>query len=315
MVLACRTGDRAEIRVGFITNLTHAVPMVMEQQRTLERALGRPVRFVPFSAGPSVIEAAFARDVDFAYCGPGPAINGYLRSGGRVRVLAGAAYGGAAFVVQPGIERRSPRELRFAVLATPEIGNSQDIALRSWLEENGLASRDRGGTVQVMPMKSSEILSTFLAGDLDGAWVAEPWVSRLVTEAGGRVYLEESSLHPDGRYPTTLLVVTREMLDRHPREVAVMKRLNAETAAWIEAHPERAQAIVREALGRHAGKPLPAPTVAAAWVRLRFGGDPMLSSLEETARRARRLGYVTTPDITGILADAPRAVPEPAEAP
>ena len=300
---ACRPDEPAELRIGFLTNLTHAVPMVMEKRGTLEERVDRPVVFVPFSAGPSAIEALFAGDVDAAYAGPGPAINAFVRSRGQVRVLAGATYGGAAFVVRKDLEVERPRDLKRARLATPQIGNTQDIALRQWLTDNDLASSDRGGTVQVIPMQPSDIFSMFRAVEIDGAWVVEPWVSRILADARGRVLLEEAALHPGGRYPTTLLVVNGELLRERPEEVAALVRANADSVAWIRRNPVSSRRIVNAALERYVGQPLPDALIASAWKRLAFGTDPMPESLAASARAARRLGYLPSADITGIVAE------------
>lgn len=291
------------MRVGFLPNLTHAVPMIIEERGSLAGAVGRPVVFVPFGAGPSVIEAVFAGDLDTAYCGPGPAINAFVRSQGRVRILAAACYGGAALVVRRSLAVDSPRALRRARIASPQIGNTQDIALRQWLADNDLVTTDRGGTVQVVPMASSDILSLFRAKEIDAAWVVEPWVSRLVNEGGGRVFLEESELHDRGVYPTTLLVVTSTMLRSHPKEVAALVTVNAATVAWVNRNGAAARARVNDALERYTGAAMPKPLLESAWTRLSFGTDPVLKALRESAIAARRLGYLPHSDISGIVVD------------
>jgi NitT/TauT family transport system substrate-binding protein len=258
---------------------------------------------VPFNAGPSVIEALFAGDLDIAYCGPSPAINAFVRSEGRVRILAAAAYGGAALVVRKVLAVDSPRDLRKARIASPQIGNTQDIALRQWLADNDLVSSDRGGTVQVVPMSNADILSLFRSREIDAAWVVEPWVSRLLEEAEGRVFLEESSLHRGGLYPTTVLVVTDKMLHDHPGEVGALVNVNASSVAWVKRNGAAARALVNNALERHTGKPLRPALLEAAWERLSYGTDPLLGSLRESAIAARRLGYLPHSDISGIVVE------------
>lgn len=297
----CRKTARHEMRVGFLPNLTHAVPMVIEERKLLAEAIGRPVVFVPFAAGPSLIEALFAGDLDVGYCGPGPAINAFVRSRHRVRVLAAATYGGAAFVVRKELAIDTPRGLRKARLASPQIGNTQDIALRQWLADNDLVSSDRGGTVRVVPMANPDILSLFRSKEIDGAWVVEPWVSRLVDEGGGRVYLEESELHENGVYPTTLLVATQDLLAAHPRDIENLVNVNAAAVSWVNGNAANARDLVNASLRRHAGKPLQKALIESAWTRLSFGTDPLAKSLKESARTARRLGYLPSSDITGII--------------
>lgn len=289
------------MRVGFLPNLTHAVPMVMEARGTLKQAVGKDVELVPFNAGPSVIEALLAGDLDLAYVGPTPAINAYIRSNGRVRVIAAAAHGGSAFVVRGELEIHEPRDLRGLRLATPQIGNTQDVALRSWLSDNDLRSSDRGGNIQVFPMANAEIVSTFLAEEIDGAWVAEPWVSRLIDEGGGRVFVDERTLHDRGRYPTTLLVVTDRLLREEPERVAAVAKVSRATVQWVRTNPERSKALVNAQLEKHTGKKLKPALVDAAWRRLAFDDDPVPSSLRESARAARRLGYLPRSDVSGLV--------------
>ena len=291
------------MRVGFLPNLTHAVPMVIEARKLLASAIGRPVVLVPFSAGPSLVEALFAGDLDVGYCGPGPAINAFVRSRGRVRVLAAAAYGGAALVVRKELAIDVPRDLKKARLASPQIGNTQDIALRQWLADNDLTSTDRGGTVRVVPIANPDILSLFRSKEIDGAWVVEPWVSRLIAEGGGRIFLEEAELHANGPYPTTLLVVAQDLLTKHPRDVETLASVNAVATAWVSKNAGPARDIVNASLQRHTGKPLKKEVIDSAWTRLSFGTDPIEKSLRESARAARRLGYLPSQDITGIVVE------------
>lgn len=308
---ACSRGERTTVRVGFLPNLTHAVPMVGEALGSYRDARGEPVELAPFNAGPKAIEALLAGDLDFAYVGPGPAINAFVRTDGNVRVLAGAASGGAAFVVRKELRIGGPADLRHSVLATPQIGNSQDIALRRWLWEHDIVPRDRGGTVTVLPMSNSDILSMFRTKELHGAWVPEPWATRLVLETDGRVFLDESSVWPDGRFPTTLLVTRDEVLRDRPGDVAAMVAANRRIVQWISRNPARARALVNERLEHHVGKPLPPETIAAAWKRLSFTTDPMREALVENARAARRIGYLPSSDVRGlVVAPAEYAGPE-----
>lgn len=265
-------------------------------------AEGEPkVKLLPFNAGPSAIEALLAGDVDLAYVGPGPAVNAFVRTHGRVRVVAGACSGGAAFVVRAELPLQAPEELRRTTLATPQIGNSQDIALRQFLWEHDLASRDRGGTVTVVPMSSSDIFSMMRAKEIDGAWVPEPWVTRLVNEAGGRVFVEESELWPSGRYPTTLLVTSDAAIRKRGAEVLRIARANVKIVQWIRANSIQARELANERLEHHTGKKLTDVTIENAWKRIEITDDPVPAALKENARAARRIGYLPRSDIRGIL--------------
>lgn len=296
--MSCGTRGRPRsLRAGFQTSLTHAIPMLVEDRGELP-----DVTFVPFRDGPSEIEALLAGDLDVAWCGPGPAINAYVRTHGRVRVLAGAAAGGDAFVVQGRSAIHDAQDLRHAKLATPQIGNTQDIALRYWLDEHLLRTTDRGGDVLVLPTSNAELFSLFLARQIDGAWTTEPWVTRLVREGGGRILVSDIAGGGGRVWPTTLLVV------RDGMPAPVLRRLaqaNARTVHWARTHPEEAKRRVRASIVRVTGAALPPAIVGEAWTRVRWTTDPMPRELEEIARRARRLGYLPEYDLDRLLI-APR---------
>ncbi len=203
--------DPTVLRIGIMPSVAHAAALTAKRRGTIERAVvPRRVEWKVFGAGPAIIEAIYAGAIDAAYVGPGPAENGFLRSRGEALVvLAGAASGGAAFVVRRSAGIHGPSDLRHKRLATPQLGNTQDVALRTWLEEQGLRTNDRGGDVMVFPLDGPAILTLMKRGDLDGAWVPEPWVARLCDEAGGEVLLDERDLWPDRRFPTALLVAAR----------------------------------------------------------------------------------------------------------
>ena len=300
---SCGSRRSGGLRVGFLPNLTHAVPLVGLARDAWKTQLGGSVQAVPFPAGPAAVEALLADDVDVVYCGPGPAINAFIRTDGRVRVLAGAAEGGAAFVVRADLPIDDAADLAHRRLATPQIGNSQDIALRRYLWENDLAPSDLGGTVTVVPMANADILSLFKEKKLDGAWVPEPWATRLVREAGGRVFLDEATLWPGRRFPTTLLITTQHALENQPRLVAGAVEVNRQLVAWIDAHPAEAKRLVNGELAKLTGKKLDDAVIDDAWKRLRFDVDPMEMQLRDVARAAKRIGYLPRSDIRGILVD------------
>ena len=199
------------LRLGFFPNLTHGPALVGLQRGDFAKALA-PLTIdpKPFNAGPEAMEALFAGALDACYVGPAPAINGYLRSHGEALVIvAGAAQNGAGLVVRKEANIRGPGDLHGKKLASPQLGNTQDVALRMYLKENGLAPKDRGGDVQVMPLANADILALMKQKELDGAWVPEPWTTRLIDEAGGVLLLDEKDRWPGKKFPTTVLVVTR----------------------------------------------------------------------------------------------------------
>ncbi len=305
---ACRAGDSggpAVVRAGHFPNITHAQGLVGQATGRFQKALGGAARieWKVFNAGPSTIEAMFAGELDIAYIGPNPAITGYVRSHGEaLRIIAGACSGGAALVVRSDVPIASAADFRGRSLATPQIGNTQDVAARHWLLDNGLDWIERGGTVRVLPLANPDQLTLFLKKELDAAWTVEPWVSRLLQEGGGRVLLEEGSLWPDGRYVTTHLIVSRRFLDGHPDIVHAWIREHVAITDWINAHRDDAVSIINTEIGVETGRTLPERVIRAAFERLTLTDDPVRSSLVESARRAFDLGFLgrEEPDLSGI---------------
>src|SRR5437773_4129631 len=207
------------VRLGYFPNLTHAVALVGVARGTFQSDLGSKVKLEPkiFNAGPALIEALFAGDIDIGYVGPSPAINGYVKShGAALRIIAGAASGGALFIVRPGANIQKAKDLANKKLADPQLGGTQDVSLRYYLQQNGLKTVDKGGNVQIIPTDNPTILTLFKQGKIDGAWVPEPWATRLIVEGNGRVLVDERNLWPDGKFVTTNVVVRKAFLDAHP---------------------------------------------------------------------------------------------------
>jgi NitT/TauT family transport system substrate-binding protein len=195
------SGPADTLSLGYFANVTHAGPVYGVQSGIYQRQLGSTkLKTQVFNAGPAAIEALFAGAVDAVYVGPGPAVNAYLRSRGAVVLVAGATSGGASLVVRPTIT--DARQLRGKRIADPQTGGTQDIALRTYLKGNGYAEDKQGaGDVTIISQENSQSLNAFKNGDIDGAWVPEPWASRLVLEGGGTVLVDEKSLWPGGRAP------------------------------------------------------------------------------------------------------------------
>jgi NitT/TauT family transport system substrate-binding protein len=230
--------------------------------------------------------------LDATYVGPNPAVNAFVRSGGEaVRVIAGGTSGGASLVVRPGIN--GPQDLVGKKIASPQLGNTQDVALRVWLSAQGLKSDTLGGgDVAVLPQDNGQTLEGFRSGALDGGWVPEPWATRMVQEAGGRVLVDERDLWPNGDFVTTQLVVRTEFLKAEPQIVEALVRGHVDATAFIEKNPEAAQAAVSTALLRITGQQQDAGLIAAAWGKMRFTNDPVASSLRKSASDAQSLGFV-----------------------
>jgi NitT/TauT family transport system substrate-binding protein len=295
-------GEAASLRLGYFPNITHATAIVGIERGIFAEALGQAteLKVHAFNAGPDVVEAIFSGALDASYIGPNPAINAFVRSqGSAVRIVSGATSGGAALVVSPEIT--SAGQLAGKRLGSPQLGNTQDVALRAWLAEQGLETNlQGGGDVAIMPQANGDILSAFAAGDLDGAWVPEPWTTRMVEEAGGHVLVDERDLWPDGRFVTTHLIVATTFLEEHPDLVKRLLEGQVEASRFVNDEPETAQEIVRQSIAELTGSELDAEIVARAWHNLVFTNDPIGSSLAESAADAVALGLLENAELDGI---------------
>jgi NitT/TauT family transport system substrate-binding protein len=302
--VACRSRENpAVLRLGYFPNVTHAVALSGVESGRFARALA-PVRLETrvFNAGPAAIEALLAGAIDATYVGPSPVFPAWLRTRGTaLRVIAGAASGGALFVVRPGANIHGPEDLHGKRLASPQLGNTQDVALRSYLAAHGLTTAEHGGDVTVTPLANPDILSQFRMGHLDGAWVPEPWGSRLVAEAGGVVLLDERDLWPGRAFATTLLVVRQDYQRAAPDNVARLLRAHAAEVAHLREDPADGKAVTNRALARLAGRPLPDALMDAAWSRVDFTTDPLEPTLRRGAQQAHALGFLPGEDVTGLV--------------
>jgi NitT/TauT family transport system substrate-binding protein len=299
---ASGNGAADELRLGYFANLTHAAALIGVQEGFFEDELGdTKLTTQVFNAGPDVVEAMFAGAIDAAYIGPNPAINAFGQSDGEaVRVIAGAASGGAQLIVRDGID--TPEDLKGTTLATPQLGNTQDVALRAWLTDEGLEnSVEGGGDLTIAPTPNSDTLDLFRAGELDGAWVPEPWASRLVLEGGGHVLVNEKDLWPDGQFVTTHLIVRTEFLEQYPDTVAAL--LRGHVAAVEEAADDEAKAKedINAGLEASGGSPLDPEVLDRAWSELTVTYDPIASTLAQSAQDGFDAGTTETlVDLNGI---------------
>lgn len=289
------------LRLGYLPNLTHATAVAGVQRGIFKQALGPDKLDVStFNAGPAAVEALFSRALDAAYIGPNPAINAFVKSKGEaVRIISGATSGGAALVVKPAIT--AAVQLRGKKVASPQLGGTQDVALRRWLREQGLvAKRTGGGDVSVLPQENAQTLETFRLGEIDGAWVPEPWTTRLRLEGGGRVLVDEKSLWPEGRFVTTHLVVRTEFLEKHPATVRRLLQGQVLANDFVNADAAVAQKLVNDGIEKITTKRLKDEVVQEAWKSLEFTNDPIASSLSVSARHAREAGLLEKADLEGI---------------
>ncbi len=298
---ASAAGPAGTLRLGYFANITHASALIGVNKGFFTRELGA-TRLTPevFNAGPAAVEALFNGSIDAAYLGPSPAVTGYTRSHGeQVRIVAGATSGGAELVVRKRIA--DVAELRHATIATPQLGNTQDVALRSFLADHGLRSRvSGGGDVTVEPMDNPQILALFRQGRLDGAWVPEPWASQL-TEAGGHVLVDEKSLWPKGQFATTVLVVNPTYLHAHPETVTALLRGQLAAERWAQDNPDDAKAAANAQLAAAGGKALPATVLARAWSQITLTDDPLAASVNTQAQHAVQTGLLKAPNLEGIF--------------
>jgi NitT/TauT family transport system substrate-binding protein len=295
-------GGEAALRLGYFPNITHATALVGVADGIFARQLGATrLETFTFNAGPAAIEALLSGSLDASYVGPNPAINAFVKSkGAGVKIVAGATSGGAFLVVRPEVSGAA--DLRGKQVASPQLGGTQDVALRTWLKGQGLATDlAGGGDVSVVPQENAQTLERFRGGELAGAWVPEPWASRLVVEGGGKVLVDERALWPGGQYTTTVLLVRSEYLQRHPDRALALLRGHVEATAWVQGNREAARGKVNAAIAAATGKEIGDEVLARAFASLTFTTDPQLATLERSARDAEALGLL---ELEGVsLAD------------
>jgi NitT/TauT family transport system substrate-binding protein len=258
-----------------------------------------------FNAGPAAVEALFSDGLDATYIGPNPAINAFAKSNGEaIRIISGATSGGASLVVRPGIAQ--PSDLKGKKIASPQLGGTQDVALRAWLAGQGLKP-DTADGASVVPQENAQTLESFKAGSIEGAWVPEPWATRLVQEGGGKVLVDERSLWPEGQFVTTHLIVRTKFLKEHP--ATVKRLLEAQVAAndFVNKDPAEAQRLTNQGIERITGKKLSDKVITASWANLTFTNDPIAGSLTKSAADAEKVGLLKKVDLKGIYDLAPLA--------
>ncbi len=290
------------LRLGYLANLTHAVPILALARGAYQAHLpSAGVSTSVFSAGPAAVEALLSGAIDAAYLGPSPAINAYARTKRQgTRIVAGGATGGAALVVRPEIT--SPAHLRGRTLATPQLGGTQDVALRTYLLRQGLRTDTTGGNdVSVVAQPSAQTLDLFRQHAIDGAWVPEPWVSRMVLDGGATVLQDEAALWPGGVFPTTVLAVMQSVLESAPGLVTGLLAGHVATVTWARANPIPAQKQLNEQLAQVSGKALSQPVMSRAMRSLTLGWDPHAETATRLAQDALSAGTSPRrPDLTGL---------------
>jgi NitT/TauT family transport system substrate-binding protein len=309
LAAACGGGDasgggdaKTEVRLGFFPNITHSTALVGVKKGFFAKALGSGVtlKTATFNAGPAATEAIFSDAVDATYIGPNPAINAWSKSKGQaIKIVAGAASGGVYLVVKPEIN--GVADLKGKKIATPQLGNTQDVALRYWLQEKGLKTDTKGGgDVSIVPQENAQTLQTFATGDIDGAWVPEPFASRMIQESKGKILITEADLWPNKQFVITHLIVRQEFLKEHPDLVKKLIEAHVESNAYIESDPAGAKEAINAELKDLSGKPLKDEVLDSAFKNITFTNDPIASSLVTSADHAEKVGLLDPVDLNGI---------------
>lgn len=284
-----------KIRVGHLPNVTHAPALIARATQHFESRLGPEVsiEWKTFNAGPEAIEALFAGAIDVLYVGPSPAVNGYIRSqGDALRIVAGVASGGAGFVVRQGSGIEKFEDIQGKRIATPQKGNTQDVALRYLMKEKGLISKDQGGNVEIFHVSGGDQITAFLKEQIDAIWTVEPWLTRLTSEANGKVLFEEGEFWPEAKYATSVLVMRRKFVEEHPKLAAAWVKAHVELTDWINENYAKAKQLFNEEFARESGKLLPPSYLDRFFARIVFTTEPMESQILESARRAHEIGYL-----------------------
>ncbi|MEV0634327.1 aliphatic sulfonate ABC transporter substrate-binding protein [Streptomyces sp. NPDC050619] len=290
------------VRIGYFGNLTHGTALVGVGKGLFQKELGATkVSPTIFNAGPSEIEALNAGSIDIGWIGPSPAINGYTASAGKdLRIIGGSASGGVKLVVNPK-KIKSLADVKGKKIATPQVGNTQDVAFLNWIADQGwkVDAKSGKGDVSVVRTDNKVTPDAYAAGSIDGAWVPEPTASKLVAE-GAKVLLDEASLWPDKEFVITNIIVRQEFLKEHPKAVEAVLKASVEANKWINANPDAAKAAANKQLGIDSGKELPANVLDPAWKSIQFTNDPLASTLNTEAEHAVKAGLLEDPQLKGI---------------
>ncbi|BFU96462.1 MAG: lipoprotein [Nitrospira sp.] len=292
------------IRVGHFPNVTHVQGLVAQHlsrggRGWFEERLGTDVKieWYIYNAGPSAMEAILADSIDLTYVGPSPTLNTYTKSGGdEIRIIAGAAAGGAALVVQPDSGFAQPADFRGKTIATPQLGNTQDVACRAWLSNGGLKITQTGGDAFVVPTPNPEQFGLFKSKKLDAVWTVEPWVSRLERDAGGKVLVEQS------KDSITILVSSVKFLKAKRELVKKFAQAHRELTEWILAHPDEAKRMVREELAAETRAEVSADLIGLAWKRISLTTDVSLEEYQHFVANAQQAGFIRkVPDLSRLI--------------
>ena len=282
------------LRIAYFPNIGHAIPIIgMEKGFFTEQLTDTEIETRVFDSGPQVIESLFANSIDIAYVGPGPTINGFLNSENKnIQILSGAASGGASFIVHPNSEINTASDFAGKKIAVPQIGNTQDISLRHYLSENNLKPAEKGGSVIIYNISNPDIYTLFVKGDIDGAWVAEPWATILETELGGNRLFFEEDLWPNKQFASVLLIANTDYVEKNPQLISEFLASHHKTVDWINQNPIETRIIFNDFLKSHLGQSLSDNVVDISLSNLEITTDPVKDSVYSFAEKANVLGYL-----------------------
>lgn len=279
-------GPAEEVRLGYFPNVTHAPAIIGLEQGYFADELGdTELTTQTFNSGTEEVNALLGGSLDIGYIGSGPAINAFTKSEGQIQLVSGAVSGGAQLVVDPEITDTD--QLKGKTIATPSLGNTQDVALKKWLDSENLT-----GDVEVANLDNPQTFDAFRSGEVDGGWLPEPWSSRLVEEAGAKVLIDEKDLWPRGEFPTTVMVVRSEFLQQHPDTVRALAKGSLQATTWAGEHTEQAQDVVDKGIQKVTGSDLPGPVMDRAFANLELSPDPVSSSFPQLAQDSVTAGVV-----------------------
>jgi len=297
-----QAGETQQVRIGFFPNITHGQALYAKATGEFEKATGAKCNWTPFSAGPTAIEAIFSDAIDLTFIGPGPAINGFIKSQGqKFVIISGAASGGAGLVVRTDAGIKTEKDFGNKKIATPQLGNTQDIAARAWFAEKNYKLKERGGTVALIPLANPDQLTLFQKKEINGAWTIEPWLSRLELEGGGQLFLDEKTLWPGGKYVTTHLIVNKMFLTKNPDLIRKLLSAHVDITQKMNSDKNATATVLNEQLKKETGKALKDEVITRALERVEFTWDPVSSSLFKGAESAHQIGFLRTkPKLDGI---------------
>ena len=292
------------LRIAYFPILNHAQAVIGLAKGDFQKAVGKEITIKPevFDSGPPLIEALFANQIDLAYVGPNPTINGYVVSDGKaLKIISGASSGGTVFVVRNDSGIKSIKDFGNKRFASPQVGNTQDVALRGYLLQNGYKTKDEGGNVEVISAQISDIFTLMLTKQIDGAWVPEPWGTKLVKEANGRIFLDERVLWPQGKYITANIIARTDYLRDNPETVKKFLAAHIDETNWINSHKSEALDIFNEQLRALTGHIIKPDELKQAWSRIEFTYNPLKPTLLKSANDSLKIGFLRTPpNLTGI---------------